>query len=125
MSTSTNTTGRILLAVAVIGLLHSAFSSYECSCTRKHRRLHSYRYSDSSKLKAAGAPAQFPTIDVIAEAMLSLLTFIVGAALWTPPLKPNTWASEMAHRTIDQMDTRIGFVTFGHRGKYLPGKGKS
>ncbi|KZP01473.1 hypothetical protein CALVIDRAFT_594187 [Calocera viscosa TUFC12733] len=109
MSTSTTSTGRILLVVSVLGLLHAAFSSYE----------------HLSRLKAAGTPAQLPTVDVMAEAVVSLLIFTIGAALWSPPLKPNTWASEMAHRTIDQMDTRIGFVTFGHRGKFLLGKGKS
>jgi len=99
-------TGGILLCFSILGLLHAAFSSYE----------------NLSTLKAAGTPAQLPPIDVMAEAILSLLMFTVGAVLYAPPLKPNTWASEMAHRTIDQMDSRLGFVTFNHRGRFLPGK---
>ncbi|EJU03784.1 hypothetical protein DACRYDRAFT_105940 [Dacryopinax primogenitus] len=109
MSSSNAAIGQILLAVSIFGLLHSAFSSYE----------------QLSKMKAASDPVQLPAIDVMAEAVISLVVFTFGAAFWSPELKPNTWAAEMAHRTIDQMNSRPGFARIGHRGRFLPGKGKS
>ncbi|KAH9970206.1 hypothetical protein BGW80DRAFT_1332314 [Lactifluus volemus] len=37
---------------------------------------------------------------------------IVGACLKGPSFKEITWASEMKTRTIDDMDSRMGFANF-------------
>lgn len=71
------------------------------------------------------------------ESILALILGLLGASLNAPPLKDITWASEMkkrwvmfrmliyslkqcpGFRTIDGMDSRLGFAHYKSRGKFL------
>ncbi|KAG6381692.1 hypothetical protein JVT61DRAFT_293 [Boletus reticuloceps] len=68
------------------------------------------------------------------ESVFALILGTLGASLNAPPLKDITWASEMKKRwvlsnvselqvfitpsrTIDEMDSRLGFANYHSRGK--------
>jgi membrane magnesium transporter 1 len=70
---------------------------------------------------------------VVFEALMALVLGIIGASLNAPPLKEITWASEMKTwyegdhstdfhqlilfiRSIDEMDSRLGFASYVHHG---------
>jgi hypothetical protein len=93
--------GRIFLLLATITTFHAAFSTYE----------------HLSRLKALGRPEGSLPIDIIIEALISLVLGVVGASLNAPELKEITWASEMKKRSIDQMDSRLGFANFVNKGR--------
>ncbi|TDL23634.1 hypothetical protein BD410DRAFT_786869 [Rickenella mellea] len=95
--------GRLLLVVATATLLHAAFSTYE----------------HLSHLKALGRPEGSLPQDIVVEALVSLLLGLVGASLAAPELKEITWRSEMKKRKIDEMDARMGFASWTHRGNLL------
>ncbi|EPQ56261.1 hypothetical protein GLOTRDRAFT_74825 [Gloeophyllum trabeum ATCC 11539] len=103
--------GRVLLVLGALALLHAAFSTYE----------------HLSYLKALGRLEESVPNDVTLEALVGLFSGILGASLDAPALKEITWASEMKKRTIDEMDTRLGFANWGNRGSSLLGEnyGKS
>jgi len=77
---------------------------------------------------------------IIIECILSLGIFLISTVLNAPPLAEISWASEMKkrsatldvitplrspllylfHRNIDEMDSRLSFASFNHRGtKYF------
>ncbi|KAH9975983.1 hypothetical protein BGW80DRAFT_1295652 [Lactifluus volemus] len=56
---------------------------------------------------------------VIIESFVALFFGIIGACIKAPAFKEITWASEMKTRTIDDMDSRMGFANFVTRGKVL------
>ncbi|KIK99821.1 hypothetical protein PAXRUDRAFT_822361 [Paxillus rubicundulus Ve08.2h10] len=93
--------GRILLVLATISLFHAAYSAYEYL----------------SRLKALGKPEEFLPLNIVYESVFALILGTLGASLNAPPLKDITWASEMRKRTIDEMDSRLGFANFHTRGK--------
>jgi len=95
--------GRFLLSLATISLLHAAFSTYE----------------HLSHLKALGKPEGSLPADIVLEALTALVLGVLGASLNAPPLKDITWQSEMKKRTIDDMDSRLGFASFINRGRSL------
>jgi len=95
--------GQTLLLVAVVTLLHAAFSTYE----------------HMSHLKALGKPEGSLPQDIVVETILSLILGIVGASLNAPPLKEITWRSEMQKRKIDDMDSRLSFASWINRGNDL------
>ncbi|KAL5536946.1 hypothetical protein ACEPAF_769 [Sanghuangporus sanghuang] len=95
--------GRILFTVAVLTLLHAAFSTYE----------------HLSYLKALGRPEGPLPQDIVAEALVSLILAIIGASLNAPELKEITWRSEMRKRKIDDMDSRLGFANWNNRGSQI------
>ncbi|EJD07525.1 uncharacterized protein FOMMEDRAFT_73630 [Fomitiporia mediterranea MF3/22] len=95
--------GRVLLTVAILALLHAAFSTYE----------------HLSHLKALGRPEGSLPQDIIAEALVSLILGIIGASLNAPELKEITWRSEMRKRKIDDMDSRLSFASWTNRGNEL------
>ena len=81
----------------------------------------------------------YPFLNLIApktvyESVFALILGTLGASLNAPPLKDITWASEMrkrwvlsyasgatgnhhSFRTIDDMDSRLGFANYHSRGK--------
>ncbi|CAK9787127.1 hypothetical protein CC85DRAFT_302819 [Cutaneotrichosporon oleaginosum] len=94
-----------LVALASIALLHAAFSAYEYL----------------SALKALGQPgASLPT-SIIAEALVSLVIFIPAITLAYPALQDVTFRGELAKRTPDDMDARMGFMRLSARGAALFG----
>ncbi|KAI0032302.1 magnesium transporter, partial [Vararia minispora EC-137] len=93
--------GQILFALACMLLLHATYSTYE----------------HVSYLKAFGRPEGPLPPDIVAEALLSLLLGILGACIRAPAAKDITWAGEMKTRTIDEMDSRLGFANFVTRGR--------
>ncbi|EIN03505.1 hypothetical protein PUNSTDRAFT_78103 [Punctularia strigosozonata HHB-11173 SS5] len=68
---------------------------------------------DLSHIKAIGKSEGTLPSDVVIEAIVSLVLATMGASMRTPTLKEITWASEMKTRTVEEMDTRIGFVPWG------------
>ncbi|KAI0312295.1 magnesium transporter [Amylostereum chailletii] len=95
--------GQSLLVLAGVLLLHAAFSTYE----------------HLSLLKALGRPEGSLPFDIIFESLTSLVLGILGACLKAPPVKDITWAGEMKTRTIDEMDSRLGFANYKTRGMVL------
>ncbi|KAI0288405.1 magnesium transporter [Russula brevipes] len=95
--------GRLLLTIATVALFHAAYSTYE----------------HLSHSKALGRPEGSLPSSIVLESLVALFLGIVGACLKAPPLKEITWASEMRTRTIDDMDSRMGFANFETRGKIL------
>ncbi|KAI0255919.1 magnesium transporter [Lactifluus subvellereus] len=95
--------GQFLLTIAIITLFHAAFSTYE----------------HLSLLKALGKPEGLLPSSIVLESFVALLLGIIGACLKAPAPKEITWASEMKTRTIDDMDSRMGFANFVTRGKVL------
>ncbi|KAJ6581608.1 magnesium transporter [Mycena capillaripes] len=93
----------VLLCLATVALFHAAFSTYE----------------HLSHLKAMGRPEGSLPADIVLEALLALVLGTLGASLNAPPLKEITWAAEMRKRSIDEMDSRLGFANFVNRGKNL------
>ncbi|KIM34071.1 hypothetical protein M408DRAFT_325591 [Serendipita vermifera MAFF 305830] len=92
--------GRAIQWTAILVLLHTAYSTYEYL----------------SQLKALDKPQDHIPVDVTIEALVSLVLFIFGTVLAAPALTEITWAKEMEKRTIDEMDSRLGFAGFKHRG---------
>ncbi|PAV20129.1 hypothetical protein PNOK_0506300 [Pyrrhoderma noxium] len=88
--------GRTLLTVAILLLLHAAYSTYE----------------HLSHLKALGRPEGALPQDIVIEAFVSLVIGILGASLNAPELKEITWRSEMRKRKIDEMDSRLSFANW-------------
>ncbi|KAF8323507.1 uncharacterized protein EI90DRAFT_2385695 [Cantharellus anzutake] len=78
------TLGRSLLTVAVLALLHAAFSTYEY-------------LSQLKALDKLTVSRHLPS-NIVIELYVALLTFILGATLNSPPLRGITWASEMSTR---------------------------
>ncbi|THH07401.1 hypothetical protein EW145_g3411 [Phellinidium pouzarii] len=97
---------RVVLLVAVLVLLHAAFSTYE----------------HLSHLKAMGKPEGSLPQDIVVEALLSLVLGILGASLNAPEVKEITWRSEMKKRKIDDMDSRLSFASWTNRGTELLSK---
>jgi len=95
--------GRALLLLATITVLHTAFSTYE----------------HISHLKALGRPEGSLPTDIVFEALIALVLGIIGASLNAPALKDITWQSEMRERSVDEMDSRLGFASFVNRGRTL------
>ena len=77
-------------------------------------------------------------LQIVIEALIGLALSIVGACLYvnaSTPLKEITWASEMrkrclkftfqrlringCYRSIDDMDSRLGFASFVNRGRHF------
>ncbi|KIM90365.1 hypothetical protein PILCRDRAFT_812103, partial [Piloderma croceum F 1598] len=86
---------------ATITVLHAAFSTYE----------------HLSHLKALGRPEGSLPVDIVFEALAALFLGVLGASLNAPPLKDITWQSEMKKRSIDEMDSRLGFASYVNRGR--------
>jgi len=95
--------GCVLLLLATFILFHAAFSTYE----------------HLSHLKALGKPEGPLPADIMFEALTALIVGMLGASLNAPPLKDISWQSEMKKRTIDEMDSRLGFASFVNRGSTL------
>ncbi|KAJ7281439.1 magnesium transporter [Mycena rebaudengoi] len=95
--------GAVFLFLATVAILHAAFSTYE----------------HLSHLKAMGRPEGSLPLDIIIEALFALVVGTVGASLNAPPLKEITWAAEMRTRSIDDMDSRLGFASYVNRGRNL------
>ncbi|GAB1518658.1 hypothetical protein RhiTH_001722 [Rhizoctonia solani] len=96
--------GKGILLLAILGLLHAAYSAYE----------------HLSLLKALDRPSRVP-IDIAIESILAFAVFLFGVSLSSSELKEISWASEMRHRKIDDVHSRLGFASFNHRGKQLYG----
>ncbi|KAI0061061.1 hypothetical protein BV25DRAFT_1858220 [Artomyces pyxidatus] len=95
--------GQTILLLAALALFHAAFSTYE----------------HLSHLKAMGRPEGSLPTSIILESLLALTLGIVGACIKAPTPKEISWASEMKSRSIDEMDSRMGFANFVTRGKAL------
>ncbi|KAG8801721.1 hypothetical protein FRC16_011295 [Serendipita sp. 398] len=107
---------RALQWISLIILLHSAYSTYDYL----------------TQLKAADRPLDHIPNDVSLEALVSLALFILGTVLAAPKMVEITWAKEMGKRyvlwmfpvirdtilsrSIDEMDSRLGFAGIKHRG---------
>ncbi|KAH7105852.1 magnesium transporter [Auriculariales sp. MPI-PUGE-AT-0066] len=97
--------GQALLGVAILLVLHVAFSTYE------HLTI----------LKALDRPDDHIPFNIVVEAFVALFLGIFGAALKTPELKEISWASEMKTRAVDEFDSRLAFMGVRHRGAKLFG----
>ncbi|KAI0083951.1 magnesium transporter [Irpex rosettiformis] len=95
--------GDVLLAIAILMILHAAFSTYE----------------HLSLLKAAGRPEGSLPADIVVETLLALVLGIVAAAIRSPELKEITWRSEMKKRPLDELDPRLSFTNFAQRAGLL------
>ncbi|EIW79417.1 hypothetical protein CONPUDRAFT_59951 [Coniophora puteana RWD-64-598 SS2] len=95
--------GRLFLVVATFALIHAAYSTYE----------------HLSRLKALNRPEGTLPLNAVYESVFALILGILGAALNAPTLKDITWAGEMKKRTIDEMDTRLGFANYNTRARHL------
>ncbi|KAJ6518885.1 hypothetical protein C8R45DRAFT_809043 [Mycena sanguinolenta] len=76
-------------------------------------------YEHLSHLKAMGRPEGSLPTDIIVVALFALVVGTLGASLNAPPLKEISWSAEMRKRSIDEMDSRLGFANFVNRGKNL------
>ncbi|KAG8859135.1 hypothetical protein FRB91_008811, partial [Serendipita sp. 411] len=85
---------RALQWISLVVLLHSAYSTYDYL----------------TQLKAADRPLDHIPNDVSLEALVSLALFILGTVLAAPKMVEITWAKEMGKRSIDEMDSRLGFA---------------
>ncbi|KAF7308890.1 hypothetical protein MKEN_01089300 [Mycena kentingensis (nom. inval.)] len=101
--------GAVLLTVATFTVLHAAFSTYE----------------HLSHLKAIGRPEGSLPLDIILEALFALIIGTVGASLNTPALKELSWVAETQKRTIDDMNSRLGFASYVNRGRNIFGVAES
>ncbi|GFZ45384.1 hypothetical protein JCM24511_03110 [Saitozyma sp. JCM 24511] len=97
--------GRALVAISCLALVHAAYSTYEYLST----------------LKALGRPAGSLPTSIIVEALGALLLFLPGTTLATSPLQDVTYRGELAKRTIDESDARMGFARLSARGRALFG----
>ncbi|KAF9454309.1 hypothetical protein P691DRAFT_797860 [Macrolepiota fuliginosa MF-IS2] len=94
---------RLLMLFCVISLLHAGYSGYE----------------HLSRLKALGQPQEALPKDIAIETLIGAIFGIIGASLYGSPLKQISWASEMRQHKIDEMDARIGFASYIHRGRNI------
>ncbi|WVQ96787.1 hypothetical protein IAU59_003894 [Kwoniella sp. CBS 9459] len=97
--------GRVLVGVAILALVHSAFSTYE----------------HLSTLKALSRPSNSLPPSIIVEALVSLLLFIPGIALSSDKLEDVTYRGELAKRSVDDADARMAFMIPSKRGKAIFG----
>ncbi|KAL7423134.1 hypothetical protein Q5752_002434 [Cryptotrichosporon argae] len=97
--------GRGLCVLACALLLHAAFSTYE----------------HLSTLKALSRPSGRLPTSIVVEAIVALLVFPPGTALATAPLQDVTYRGELAKRSIDDADARMGFMRPSERGRALFG----
>ncbi|ORX40253.1 membrane magnesium transporter-domain-containing protein [Kockovaella imperatae] len=100
--------GKILVVVSCLMLLHAAYSTYEYLST----------------LKALGHREATTTLpqSIVVEAVLSLLLFVPSIAISSSPLRDVTYRGEMATRSIDDADARMGFLALSPRGRALFGQ---
>ncbi|KZT70796.1 hypothetical protein DAEQUDRAFT_764365 [Daedalea quercina L-15889] len=96
--------GSIMLFLASVAVLHSAYSIYE----------------HLSYLKALGRPEGSLPQDIVFEALVALVLGIIGSAIRTPELREVTWRSEMKRRSNEEQDPRLSFTTFAQRAGILP-----
>ncbi|ADV21788.1 hypothetical protein I305_01838 [Cryptococcus gattii E566] len=78
-------------------------------------------FHDLSILKALSRPESGVPSSIVIEAFVSLICFIVGIVYITGELKDVTYRGELAHRTIDDSDARMGFMRLSKRGKAIFG----
>ncbi|WOO85156.1 uncharacterized protein LOC62_06G008656 [Vanrija pseudolonga] len=97
--------GKLLATVAVVALFHAAFSTYEYLST----------------LKALGRPAGALPTSIVIEAFVALGLFLPAVALATPALEDVTYRGELAKRSPDDADARMGFARLSARGRALFG----
>ncbi|KAL1410323.1 hypothetical protein Q8F55_004330 [Vanrija albida] len=100
MSTSL---GKLLATVAVVALFHAT------------------DLTDLSTLKALGRPAGALPTSIVIEAFVALGLFLPAVALSTPPLEDVTYRGELAKRSPDDADARMGFARLSARGRALFG----
>ena len=93
------------LIVGLIGLSHSAYSATQ---HRNYLRLTEQEFS------------ALP-MDIILQALLSLLLSCFGIISIVAQLKPIKITSEWENKTWDNIANRTSFYSFNHRGKYLFG----
>ncbi|WWC70578.1 uncharacterized protein I206_104529 [Kwoniella pini CBS 10737] len=97
--------GQVLVVTAVLALVHAAFSTYEYLST----------------LKALSKPTNSLPISIIIEALISLALFIPGIAISSDSLEDVTYRGELAKRSIDDQDARMGFMIPSKRGRAIFG----
>ncbi|WWC62363.1 uncharacterized protein I303_104959 [Kwoniella dejecticola CBS 10117] len=97
--------GQVLVVVAILALVHAAFSTYE----------------HLSTLKALSRPTTSLPTSIIVEALISLGLFIPGIALSSDSLEDVTYRGELAKRSIDDQDARMGFMIPSKRGRAIFG----
>ncbi|WVW84479.1 hypothetical protein I302_106513 [Kwoniella bestiolae CBS 10118] len=97
--------GQALVVIAVLALVHAAFSTYE----------------HLSTLKALSRPTGTLPTSIILEALISLGLFIPGIALSSDSLEDVTYRGELAKRSIDEQDARMGFMVLSKRGRAIFG----
>nr|XP_019045838.1 hypothetical protein I302_06229 [Kwoniella bestiolae CBS 10118]OCF24768.1 hypothetical protein I302_06229 [Kwoniella bestiolae CBS 10118] len=90
--------GQALVVIAVLALVH-----------------------DLSTLKALSRPTGTLPTSIILEALISLGLFIPGIALSSDSLEDVTYRGELAKRSIDEQDARMGFMVLSKRGRAIFG----
>ncbi|CAE6442496.1 unnamed protein product [Rhizoctonia solani] len=103
--------GKGILLLAILGLLHAAYSAYEPAYSA---------YEHLSLLKALDRPSGVPT-DIAIESVFAFGLFLLGVSRSAPELKEISWASQMRYQKIDDVHSRLGFASLNHRGKKLFG----
>ncbi|WRT67619.1 uncharacterized protein IL334_004591 [Kwoniella shivajii] len=101
----TKVVGQVLVVVAVLTLVHAAFSTYEYLST----------------LKALSRPATSLPASIIVEALVSLGLFIPGIALSSEKLEDVTYRGELAKRSINDQNANMAFMIPSKRGKAIFG----
>ncbi|KAJ3491377.1 hypothetical protein NLI96_g761 [Meripilus lineatus] len=86
--------GNLLIVIAILAILHAAYSTYE----------------HLSYLKALGRPEGSIPNDIIIEAFISLILGTIGATVRTPELREITWRSEMKRRYASPLTRNILFL---------------
>nr|XP_018262578.1 uncharacterized protein I303_05595 [Kwoniella dejecticola CBS 10117]OBR84736.1 hypothetical protein I303_05595 [Kwoniella dejecticola CBS 10117] len=126
--------GQVLVVVAILALVHAAFSTYErmsfhtLTSSSDHNQLidercviDDYWVTDLSTLKALSRPTTSLPTSIIVEALISLGLFIPGIALSSDSLEDVTYRGELAKRSIDDQDARMGFMIPSKRGRAIFG----
>ncbi|KAB5592535.1 hypothetical protein CTheo_4002 [Ceratobasidium theobromae] len=107
--------GKGMIALAILGLLHAAYSAYEhLSLLKALDRPTPTRLPPDVSSCAQPLPAS--CFQIIIECLAALGVFLVGVTSAAPGFKENTWASEMRSRKIEDVHSRLGFASFNHRG---------
>ncbi|KAI9138301.1 membrane magnesium transporter-domain-containing protein [Paraphysoderma sedebokerense] len=103
MSESTSNIGRIVYATGFILLCHAAYSAVE----------------HINYLKAVEKLDEGLTIDIILEALVGMVICFFGITSVSGTLKAVALESELLKKSIDSLDSRLSFVSYNHRGKFL------
>lgn len=100
---NTSTKGRIVMAIGLLLLFHSAFSA-----------LQHMKYLRLSEKHGEPLP-----MDIVIECIVSVVICAWGVVSVSGKLHPIRITTSMAKKTFDVIDSRPSFMTFQHRGRQI------